>query len=213
MPAFRAFLLVIFFVHSHADKYDYQRSARFAPCDFRTLTANIRRRRGSKVAINLPLYIDERTPRPFVDPTIPWHRDVFPEDAGTVVGPMVSFCKKPIIALTPSPFLSEARHGAALIDHIYMDAMGFGMGCCCLQLTFQCCNIEDARRMYDGLIPLGPIMVRTGYHPNPAIRTSPPSFRLFVVGIDRRKPTMAGLHRGCGLPVERHRWKRRRPHR
>jgi hypothetical protein len=24
---------------------------------------------------------------------------------------------------------------------------------------------------------------------------------------------MAGLHRGCGLPVERHRWKRRRPHR
>lgn len=26
---------------------------------------------------------------------------------------------------------------AALPDHIYMDAMGFGMGCCCLQLTFQ----------------------------------------------------------------------------
>jgi Glutamate-cysteine ligase len=52
----------------------------------------------------------------------------------------------------------EARNGAALIDHIYMDAMGFGMGCCCLQLTFQCCNIEEARRMYDALIPIGPIM-------------------------------------------------------
>ena len=48
----------------------------------RTLTANIRRRRRSKVAINLPIFVDDRTPRPFVDPTIPWHRDVFPEDAG-----------------------------------------------------------------------------------------------------------------------------------
>jgi len=26
---------------------------------------------------------------------------------------------------------------AALPDHIYMDAMAFGMGCCCLQVTFQ----------------------------------------------------------------------------
>jgi glutamate--cysteine ligase catalytic subunit len=164
---------MIFFAHSNADKYDCQRSARFAPCGSRTLTANIRRRRGSKVAINLPIYIDERTPRPFVDPSIPWHRDVFPEDAGALVGSTASFCKKPIIALTRSPLLLEARQGAALIDHIYMDAMGFGMGCCCLQLTFQCCNIEDARRMYDALIPLGPIMVRTGFHPNPAICTSP----------------------------------------
>lgn len=48
----------------------------------RTLTANIRRRRKSKVAINLPIFIDDRTPRPFVDPTIPWQRNVFPEDAG-----------------------------------------------------------------------------------------------------------------------------------
>ena len=48
----------------------------------RTLTANIRRRRGSKVAINLPLFIDERTPRPFVDRTIPWQRNIYPEDPG-----------------------------------------------------------------------------------------------------------------------------------
>ncbi|KAI0211358.1 hypothetical protein LSAT2_003826 [Lamellibrachia satsuma] len=24
-----------------------------------------------------------------------------------------------------------------------MDAMGFGMGCCCLQVTFQACNITE----------------------------------------------------------------------
>ncbi|KAG9316626.1 hypothetical protein JVU11DRAFT_2680 [Chiua virens] len=70
---------------------------------FPTLTANIRSRRGSKVAINLPIFIDDKTPRPFVDPAIPWQRSLYPEDA-------------------------EAKNGAALIDHIYMDAMGFGNG-------------------------------------------------------------------------------------
>jgi hypothetical protein len=59
-----------------------------------------------------------------------------------------------------SLLLPEARDGAALLDHIYLDAMGFGMGCCCLQLTFQACNVDEARRMYDALIPVGPILVR-----------------------------------------------------
>lgn len=49
---------------------------------------------------------------------------------------------------------------AALPDHIYMDAMGFGMGCCCLQITFQACSVSEARRMYDAFVPVGPIMVR-----------------------------------------------------
>lgn len=126
---------------------------------FPTLTANIRRRRKSKVAINLPIFIDDRTPRPFVDPTIPWQRNVFPEDA-------------------------EARNGAALIDHIYMDAMGFGMGCCCLQVTFQCCNIDQARRMYDSLIPIGPIML--------ALTAASPLWRGYIADVDCRWNVIAG---------------------
>jgi len=47
-----------------------------------TLTANIRTRRGSKVAINLPIFFDEKTPKPFIDPTIPWDRNIYPEDFG-----------------------------------------------------------------------------------------------------------------------------------
>ena len=54
----------------------------------------------------------------------------------------------------------EAKNGAALVDHIYMDAMGFGMGCSCLQLTFQACNVNEARRLYDALVPLTPLLVR-----------------------------------------------------
>ena len=40
-----------------------------------------------------------------------------------------------------------------------MDAMGFGMGCCCLQITFQAKNIREGRRLYDHLTPLGPVML------------------------------------------------------
>jgi glutamate--cysteine ligase catalytic subunit len=42
-----------------------------------------------------------------------------------------------------------------------MDAMAFGMGCCCLQITFQACDINEARRLYDQLAPVAPIMVRS----------------------------------------------------
>lgn len=54
----------------------------------------------------------------------------------------------------------EAKEGAAKPDHIYMDAMAFGMGCCCLQITFQATDIAEALRVYDALAPVAPIMVR-----------------------------------------------------
>ncbi|KAL4073905.1 glutamate-cysteine ligase-domain-containing protein [Scleroderma citrinum] len=120
---------------------------------YTTLTANIRKRRGSKVAINAPIFIDKKTPRPFVDPTIPWQRNIYPGDA-------------------------EAKNGAALMDHIYMDAMGFGMGCSCLQLTFQCCNVNDARRMYDALIPIGPLVL--------ALTAASPIWRGYISDVDCR---------------------------
>ncbi|CAO3664044.1 unnamed protein product [Umbelopsis ramanniana] len=120
---------------------------------FPTLTANIRRRRGSKVAINMPIFKDTNTPSPFIDPTIPWDRDVFPED-------------------------KEAKEGAAKPDHIYMDAMAFGMGCCCLQITFQACNVDEARRLYDQLAPVGPIML--------ALTAAAPIYRGYLADVDCR---------------------------
>jgi hypothetical protein len=42
---------------------------------------------------------------------------------------------------------------------VYMDSMAFGMGMCCLQVTFQCCNIAEARHFYDQLAVMAPIMV------------------------------------------------------
>lgn len=110
------------------------------------------------MAINLPIFIDDKTPRPFVDPTVPWQRSLYPEDAGELHF-MRRGLRRDRNGSRYMLYLAEAKNGAALVDHIYMDAMGFGMGCCCLQLTFQSCNVDEARRMYDALIPLGPIMV------------------------------------------------------
>lgn len=66
---------------------------------------------------------------------------------------------------TPYPFVEDfsilgddgEAQNAAKQDHVYMDAMGFGMGCCCLQVTFQACNITEARMLYDQLATLCPI--------------------------------------------------------
>ena len=62
---------------------------------------------------------------------------------------------------TKDPFIEvfgdEESDSASKADHIYLDAMGFGMGCCCLQVTFQASNIREARVLYDQLTPVCPI--------------------------------------------------------
>lgn len=60
----------------------------------------------------------------------------------------------------PLTYENERRMGRKALDnHIYLDAMAFGMGMNCLQCTFQVCNIEEARNLYDQLAVLAPIMV------------------------------------------------------
>ncbi|XP_063979497.1 glutamate--cysteine ligase catalytic subunit [Diachasmimorpha longicaudata] len=114
---------------------------------FKTLTRNIRQRRGEKVAINLPILRDENVADPF---------------------------REDLKALGDD----GSSEGAAKDNHVYMDAMGFGMGCCCLQLTFQACNIEEARTLYDQLAPLCPIML--------ALTAASPIHRGYLTDVDCR---------------------------
>ena len=93
---------------------------------FKTLTRNIRCRRGEKVAINLPVFQDDFTTDP--------HKNL------------------------AEKFGAEAAK-ASKPNHIYMDAMGFGMGMSCLQLTFQACHLKEAVSLYDQLAPLCPILL------------------------------------------------------
>lgn len=120
---------------------------------FPTLAANIRSRRGRKVEINVPIFKDEKTPVSFKDPTVDYDMHNWPED-------------------------DDVRNGAAKDDHIYMDAMAFGMGSCCLQITFQAKNITEGRMLYDQLSPLGPIML--------ALTAATPIYKGFLAETDVR---------------------------
>ncbi len=120
---------------------------------FPTLAANIRARRGRKVELNVPVFRDTKTTWPFKDPTVDYHLHKWPED-------------------------QDVRNGAAKDNHIYMDAMAFGMGSCCLQITFQAMNIEEGRKMYDQLSPLGPILL--------ALTAATPIYKGFLADTDVR---------------------------
>ena len=120
---------------------------------FPTLAANIRSRRGRKVELNVPVFHDKETTWPFKDPTVNYNLHQWPED-------------------------DDVRNGAAKENSIYMDAMAFGMGSCCLQLTFQAKNIEEGRKMYDQLSPLGPIML--------ALSAATPIYKGMLAGTDVR---------------------------
>ena len=76
------------------------------------MSENIRKRRGEKVGINIPIFKDTATASPFI------------EDLSALGD-------------------DGSSQAAAKPDHVYMDAMGFGMGLCCLQLTFQAHNVGE----------------------------------------------------------------------
>ncbi|KAH8695005.1 putative glutamate-cysteine ligase Gcs1 [Talaromyces proteolyticus] len=120
---------------------------------FPTLAANIRSRRGRKVEINVPIFRDKKTSWPFHDPTVNYDLHNWPED-------------------------DDVRNGAAKEGHVYMDAMAFGMGSCCLQITFQSKNITEGRKLYDQLSPLGPILL--------ALTAATPIYKGFLVDTDVR---------------------------
>lgn len=126
---------------------------------FPTLTANIRRRRGQKVSINIPLFKDINTrSMDAVDPSIP-KRDLFPYSDNEA-------------------HLVDSENPAAKPGHIYMDSMGFGMGSSCLQVTMQASNINEARYLFDSLVNIAPLML--------AITAAAPVFRGHLADQDVR---------------------------
>ena len=56
-------------------------------------------------------------------------------------------------------FKDRATPAEALAEGIKMDCMAYGMGCCCLQVTFQARDIDESRHLYDHLAVLSPIML------------------------------------------------------
>ncbi len=96
---------------------------------FPVVTRNIVERRGEKPVINIPIFVDSKTPVPFLDPLIG--------------------------AVEPSPYDYASRKS----NCIYMDSMPFGPSCCCLQMTFQTETLMETLKLSDQLIPICPIIL------------------------------------------------------
>lgn len=84
-------------------------------------------------------------------------------------------------------FLDEATPeftaGASADPYISMDAMAFGMGCCCMQVTFQARDIDESRYMFDQLVVLSPLFL--------ALTAATPIMRGRLADTDVRWSTIA----------------------
>mmetsp|Transcript_21607 Transcript_21607/g.29681 ORF Transcript_21607/g.29681 Transcript_21607/m.29681 type:complete len:754 (+) Transcript_21607:73-2334(+) len=141
---------------------------------FGTLTRNIRLRRGSNVAIRIPVFKDKETkPIPVTPapPIIMKTEETSDEGVKEVKDP-----KKEM----PDIALEDFGNGY----EVHMDAMAFGMGCNCLQCTFQCCNVDEARSLYDQLAIVSPLVM--------ALTAASPIHRGYLVDTDVRWNVIAG---------------------
>lgn len=81
-----------------------------------------------------------------------------------------------------------------VVPDIEMDCMAYGMGCCCLQVTFQASDIDESRFLYNQLAPVGPIMM--------ALTAATPIFRGKLGAVDARWATVSASV-DCRTPAER----------
>lgn len=81
-----------------------------------------------------------------------------------------------------------------VVPDIEMDCMADGMGCCCLQVTFQASDIDESKYLCDQLAPLAPIML--------ALTAATPIFRGRLANVDARWATVSASV-DCRRPAER----------
>ncbi|CAF4113007.1 unnamed protein product [Adineta steineri] len=81
---------------------------------------------------------------------------------------------------TPSPFQDLSFKGTKDFrdDHIHLDSILAGWGCCCLQVTFQAQSLTECLQVYDQLLPLTGIML--------ALSNACPIWRGYLTDIDSR---------------------------
>ncbi|KAL6928174.1 hypothetical protein ACO0SA_002906 [Hanseniaspora valbyensis] len=138
---------------------------------FPTLTGNIRKRRNRKVNLQIPMFKDIKTPS--FDDTV-YDREWFDMD--------VKFIKEDPTAQGASDDLKSYKLRP---NHIYIDAMGFGMGACCLQTTYQAPDLENARYLYDSLMNFTSVLL--------SISANSPFWKGFVSDWDCRWEVISSM--------------------
>ncbi len=156
---------------------------------FATLTRNIRKRRGQKVNIHVPLLMDENTTKPSASASASASSQsmLIKDDNVSESFKIPPGARKFEVASKDNTGKDEAKE-------IYMDAMGFGMGCCCLQVTFQARDLTESRHLYDQLSVLCPIFL--------TLTAGAPIFKGLLADTDVRWNTISQSV-DCRTPVER----------
>jgi glutamate--cysteine ligase catalytic subunit len=162
---------------------------------FGALTANIRRRRGERVDIRIPLFRDGATRADSNE------EGMIEANAGSWPSSLPDSTRATERVLAAAAAASANAEEDAdlpardpLPDHIHMDAMAFGMGCCCLQVTFQARDLEESRVLYDQLAVLAPLLL--------ALTANTCIFRGLLADVDTRWDTISGSV-DCRTPAER----------
>jgi len=103
-----------------------------------------------RIGSTTPLFRTNGPEKPDVSSLLRGKLELAPSSDG-----MTATATKPQeIAAPEESQISESVRAA-----IHMDAMAFGMGCCCLQITFQAQDVDESRFMYDHLAVMAPIMM------------------------------------------------------
>lgn len=149
---------------------------------FATLTRNIRKRRTRKVDIRVPIFRDVYTEEMLCgERKKSWNAEKpILNDESSKVSPSnemngieVSVQKSMNLKDKEAEFEHEnalktkekrsLSHNVEQAERypgfIHMDCMAFGMGMCCLQVTFQAKNMAESRHLYDHLGVLSPILL------------------------------------------------------
>eukprot|EP00606_Chrysophyceae_sp_TOSAG23-5_P001247 GSChrysophyteH2.ASY1.ANO1.920.1 assembled CDS len=96
--------------------------------------------------------------------------------------------------LRPATSAAHANKPPLSPNEVHMDAMAFGMGCCCLQVTMQSLDEEESRFLHDQLTPLSPYFL--------AISAATPIFKGVLVDTDTRWKYI-GMSVDCRTDAER----------
>jgi glutamate--cysteine ligase catalytic subunit len=178
---------------------------------FGTLTANIRTRRGRKIDIQVPLYIDSNTvqqPITILPESVVRHiQPSFDESAASASSSSGSDNFSTIATRRYTSARKQAEEKGTLYtrateyplpshvpsNFIHMDAMAFGMGACCLQVTFQARDLDESRYLYDTLHVLSPILM--------ALTANSPVWRGHLANTDTRWDVISASV-DCRTPYE-----------
>mmetsp|Transcript_11798 Transcript_11798/g.27989 ORF Transcript_11798/g.27989 Transcript_11798/m.27989 type:complete len:960 (+) Transcript_11798:173-3052(+) len=81
------------------------------------------------------------------------------ENVASLLGGTVALTDSSANGISTSSSRKENQFNESLRAAVHMDAMAFGMGCCCLQITFQAKDVDESRFIFDQLAVMAPIMM------------------------------------------------------